>query len=79
MLGSFKCEASSVIDFKDTFHSLRLTEELKKYCWILPYFSSASYLYHRKAMGLHILLPYGNHRLIPFYTVNTVGGTVKLL
>ena len=33
---------------------MRLTEEVKKYCGILPYFGSASYLYEEKPMGLDI-------------------------
>ena len=44
----------SVLDLKDAFHSLRLTESFKKYCRILPYFGSASYLYQRIPMGLNI-------------------------
>ena len=44
----------SVLDLKDAFHSLRLTENSKKYCGILPYFGSASYLYQRMSMGLKI-------------------------
>ena len=54
LLGSSKCEVLSVLDLKDAFHSLRLTERSKKYCGILPYFGSASYLYHRMSMGLNI-------------------------
>ena len=42
LLGSSKCEVMSVLDLKDTFHSLRLTENSKKYCGIHPYFGSAS-------------------------------------
>ena len=53
LLGSFKCEVLSVLDLKDAFHSLRLTESSKKYCGILPYFVSASYLYQRMPMGLN--------------------------
>ena len=45
LLGSSKCEVMSVLDLKDAFHSLRLIENSKKYCGILPYFGSASYLY----------------------------------
>ena len=52
--GSSKCEVLSVLDLKDAFHSLRLTENSKKYCGILPYFGSASYLYQRMPMGLNI-------------------------
>ena len=47
VLGSSKCEVLSVLDLKDAFHSLRLTENSKKYCGILPYFGSASYLCQR--------------------------------
>ena len=35
-LGSSKCEVLSVLDLKDAFHSLRLSENSKKYCGILP-------------------------------------------
>ena len=54
MLGSPKCEVMSMLDLKDAFHSLRSTESSKKYCGILPYFASASYLYQRMPMGLNI-------------------------
>ena len=54
MLGSSKCEVMSVLDLKDAFHSLQLTENSKKFCGILPYFGSPSYLYQRMPMGLNI-------------------------
>ena len=54
MLGRSKCEVMSMLDLKDAFHSLRLTERSKKYCGILPYFGSASYVYQRMPMGLNI-------------------------
>ena len=54
LLEGSKCEVLLVLDLKDAFHSLRLTESSKKYCGILPYFGSASYLYHRMPMGLNI-------------------------
>ena len=54
MLGSSKCKVMSVWDLKDAFHSLRLTESSKRYCGILPYFGSTSYLYQRMPMGLNI-------------------------
>ena len=57
MLGSSKCEVMSVLDLKDTFHSLRLMENSKKFCGILPYFGSPSYLYQRMPMGLNISPP----------------------
>ena len=44
----------SVLDLKDAFHSLQLTEKSKKFCGILPYFGSPSYLYLRIPMGLNI-------------------------
>ena len=52
--GSSKCKVLSVLDLKDAFHYLRLSEDSKKYCGILPYFESASYLYQRMPMGLNI-------------------------
>ena len=52
--GNSKCEVMSVLDLKDAFHSLRLTEGSKKYSGILPYFGSASYMYQRIPMGLNI-------------------------
>ena len=42
------------MDLKDAFYSLRLSENSKKYCGILPYFGSTSYLYQRMPMGLNI-------------------------
>ena len=54
VLGNSKCEVLSVLDLKDAFHSLRLSENLKRYCRILPYFGSSSYLYQRMPMGLNI-------------------------
>ena len=53
VLGSSRCEILSVLDLKDAFHSLRLLEIIK-YCGILPYFGSTSYLYPRMPMGLNI-------------------------
>ena len=54
VLGSSKCEVLSDLDLKDAFCSLRLSEHSKKYCRILPYFGSGSYLYQRMTMGLNI-------------------------
>ena len=62
VLGNSKCEVLLVLDLKDAFHSLRLLEEAQKYCSILPYFGSASYIYQRMPMGLNISpLYFGNH------------------
>ena len=55
LLASSKCEVMSVLDLKDAFHSLRLTESSKKYCGSLPYFGSASYLYQRMPMGIEYI------------------------
>ena len=54
ILGNSKCEVMSVLDLKAAFHLLRLTENSKMYCGILPYFGSTSYLYQRMPMGLNI-------------------------
>ena len=56
VLGSSWCEVLSVLDLKDAFHSLRFSENSKRYCGILPHFGSASYLYQRIPMGLNISL-----------------------
>ena len=49
--GSSKCE---VLYLKDEYHYWRLSENSKKYCGILPYFGSTSYLYKIMPMGLNI-------------------------
>ena len=54
MLGCSKCHVMSVLDLKDAFHSLQLMENSKKFCGILPYFGSPSYLYQEIPMGLNI-------------------------
>ena len=56
VLGNSKCEVLSVLDLKDALHSLRLSENSKRYCSILPYFGSSSYLYQRMPIGLNISL-----------------------
>ena len=43
-----------MFDLKDAFQLLKLLEDSKKYCSILPYFGSASYMYQRMPMGLNI-------------------------
>ena len=57
LLGSSRCEVMLVLDLKDAFHSLWLSEKSQKYCGILPYFGSASYLYQRIPMGLNVSPP----------------------
>ena len=57
VLGCSRCKVLLVLDLKDAFHSLRLSENPKQYCGILPYFGSASYLYQRMSMGLNISSP----------------------
>ena len=54
VLECFRCEVLSVLDLTDTFLSLRLSENSKRYCGILPYFGSALYLYQQMPMGLNI-------------------------
>ena len=39
-LGSSRCKVLSVLDLKDTFHSLIPSENSKRYCRILPYFGT---------------------------------------
>ena len=54
VLGNSKCKVLSVLDLKDAFHSLILSENTKRYYGILPCFSHSSYLYQRIPMGLNI-------------------------
>ena len=54
VLGSSKHEVLLVLDLKDVFHSLKLSEHSKNYCRILPYFGISSYLYQRMHMGLNV-------------------------
>ena len=54
VLGSSRCKVLSVLDLKDAFHSLRLSENSKRYCGILPYFGSTSYIYQRMPVRLNI-------------------------
>ena len=54
-LGSSRCEVLSLLDLKDTFHSLRSSENSERYYGILPYFGSTSYLYQRMPIGFNIL------------------------
>ena len=57
LLGSSKCEVMSVLDLTGAFHSLWLSEKSQKYCGILLYFGSASYLHHWMPMGLNVSPP----------------------
>ena len=57
LLGSSKYEVMSVLDLKDAFHPLQLSERSQKYCGILPYFGSAPYLYQWVPMGLNVSPP----------------------
>ena len=54
LLGSSKCKVLLVLDLKDAFHLLRLSESSKRCCGIFPYYGSTSYLYQRMPMGLNI-------------------------
>ena len=56
VLGHSQCEVLSVLDLKDAFHSLRLSDNSKRYCGVLPYFGSTLYLYQRMPLGLNISL-----------------------
>ena len=54
VLGSFGCEVLYVLDLKDAFNSLTLSENSKKILQNLPSFGSASYVYQRMPIGLNI-------------------------
>ena len=52
VLGNSRCEVLPVLDLKDAFHSLRLSENSRKYCGILPYFGSSSLFVPEDANGV---------------------------
>ena len=54
MLGKAQSKILSCVDFKDAFHSLRLTDRAKDFCGILPYFGSHHYKYEVMPMRLSI-------------------------
>ena len=54
ILGASGCEVISVIDLRDAYHTLRLSEKCQKYCGITPYYGSDTYLYQRLGMGLSV-------------------------
>ena len=55
LLGNSKCEVLLAWDLKDAFHSLRLSEQAKKFCGILPYFGSA---YGIEYIPVHLAIVY---------------------
>ena len=55
VLGKSKCEVLSVLDLKDAFHSLRLSENSKRYCRILPYFQQLFLFISKNAHGFEHL------------------------
>ena len=68
-LGNSKCDVLLVLDFKDAFHSLRLSEKSKKYCGILPYFGSA-HIYNKECQWDETFPhQFGNHIETQFLTV----------
>ena len=79
VLGNSKCEVLSILDLKDAFHSVRLSENSRKYCGILPYFGSSSYMYQRMPMGLNISPSNGNLISMQFQTVSRARSIVKQL
>ena len=55
-LGRKKCHYLSMIDFRDTFHTLRLALSSQKYCGITPYYGSPTYHYLCMGMGMSVSL-----------------------
>ena len=54
ILGSSGSEVLSLADLRDAYHTLRLSKRSKKFCGIIPYYGSDSYLYQRLGMGLSV-------------------------
>ena len=53
-LGRKKCHYLSMIDLRDTFHTLRLALSSQKYCGITPYYGSTTYHYLCMGMGMSV-------------------------
>ena len=51
-IGASKCEVMSVLDLRDTYHTLPLAEDSQKYCGLTPYYGSPTYVYLRMGMGM---------------------------
>ena len=47
-----KCEVMSVLDLRDAYHMLPLAEESQKYCGLMPYYGSPTYVYLHMGMGM---------------------------
>ena len=61
LLGGSKCEVLSVLDLKDAFHSLRITESSKKYCGILHILAAHHICTKECQWDLTFPPQYGNH------------------
>ena len=79
LLDISKCEILSVLDLRNAFHSLRLTENSKRYCGILLYVGSASYLYQKMPMGVNIPPQVWQSYIMQYLTVCKVGNIVRQL
>ena len=61
VLGNLKCEVLSVLELKDAFHSLRLSENFKKILWNTPIFWQLILFVPENANGVKYLHPpYGS-------------------
>ena len=53
-LGRKKCHFLSMIDLRDTFHTLQLALSSQKYCSISPYYGSPAYHYLHMGMDMSV-------------------------
>ena len=53
-LGRKRCHYLSMIDLRDTFHTLRLALSSQEYCGITPYYGSPTYHYLHMGMGMSV-------------------------
>ena len=53
-IGASQCEVMSIIDLRDSYHTLQITPSSQQYTDITPYYSVDTYQYLRLAMGLSI-------------------------
>ena len=77
VLGHSRCKVLSVLDLKDAFHSLRLSENSNRYCGILPYFGSTHTCTKECLWDQISHHQFGNLTLMQFWTVYKAENTAR--
>ena len=77
ILESSRRECWSVLDLKDAYHIMKLSENSKLYCGILPHFVSAGYVYQAMSRRLREAKLYNN--LIQVLFFSSIPGSLEYL